>query len=259
MGKNDWEKLAKADDISDLGVSPHRGRGWKVLSALLLVGSATFVVAYYLPLYRAHQQLREEYRRTSREASTFRKQLTDTVATLSSTTNDCDKLRSDVRKKTEDTDALASVMVSRAERLERSLQVPLKKFKGRGKLSVSREKDMLRVTLAAPAVVAPTSGDLSPFGKKALCALGGSLKDSDVHVVVQGLGFSSAAKPSSNWQLATARAGNTAQFLTEKCGVDAARIEVAVSARPASSDGSMVAIEITPRTDASRVSPGASG
>jgi chemotaxis protein MotB len=251
MGKKDWEKMASADDISGLGVSPHRGRGWKVFSLLLLVGSATFVVAYYVPLYRAHQQLRDEYKKTSAEASTFRRQLTDTVATLSSTTNVCDKMRSDVRKKTEDTDALASALASRTEHIERSLQIPLKKFKGRGKLSVAREKDLLRVTLAAPAVVAPTSGDLSTFGKMALCALGGSLKDSDVHVVVQGLGFSPAGKPSASWQLATTRAGNAAQFLSEKCGVDASRIEVAVSASPASSDGSTMAIEITPRTDAS--------
>jgi flagellar motor protein MotB len=179
------------------------------------------------------------------EASTFRKQLTDTISTLNRTTDDCDKLRSDVRKQTKDADALAS----RTERIERSLQIPLKKFQGRGKLSVARQNERLRVTLAAPALVAPTGGDLTEFGKKALCALGGSLKDSDVRIVVQGLGVGPNDKPTTNnWQLATTRAGNAAQLLSKNCGLDSSRIEVAVSANPTSTDGGAVAVEITPRS-----------
>jgi chemotaxis protein MotB len=245
MAKKNWETMAETDDISAIGVSPHRGRGWKIFSALLCVGSATFVGAYYLPLYRAHSLLREEYKKSSADAATFRKQLTDTVATLNRTTDDCDKLRSETRKQTKDSDALAS----RTERIERSLQIPLKKFQGKGKLSVTRQNDRLRVTLAAPALVAATGGELTDFGKKALCALGGSLKDSDVRVVVQGLGVGPHDKPASNsWQLATTRAGNAAHLLSKNCGLDSSRIEVAVSANSASPDGGAVAVDITPRS-----------
>lgn len=243
MGKKDWEKLTETDELAAVGVSRNRGRGWKILSGLLFVGSVTFVFAYYVPLYRAHALLRSEYKTASTEAANFRKQLVDTVATLNQTNDECDKLRGEVRRQEKDTGALAS----RTERLERSLQAPLKKFQGKGRLSLSRQQEKLRVTLAAPALVAPTGGDLTDFGKKALCALGSSLKDSDVHVVVQGLGVGPTDKAGSAWQVAATRAGNAAQLLSKSCGVDSSRIEVTVNAAASAQDGEAVALEITPK------------
>src|SRR5262245_12317996 len=55
-----WEDMADAD----LGpYAKSRGtRGGRVLAGLLFVVIATFVAAYYLPLYRSHQKLAEQYR-----------------------------------------------------------------------------------------------------------------------------------------------------------------------------------------------------
>ncbi len=243
MGKNDWAKLADTEDLAAVGVSRHPGRGWKVFSGLLFVGSATFAIAYYVPLYRAHALLREQYKTATTDAVNFRKQLVDAVATLNQTTDECSKLRSQAHQDEKSTAAL----VSHAERLERSLQVPLKKFQGKGRLSLERKQERVRVTFAAPALVAPTGGDLTDFGKKALCALGSSLKDSEFHVVVQGLGVGAVDKAGSAWQVAAARAGNTAQLLSKSCGVDSSHIEVTVNAAAATADGAAVALEITPR------------
>jgi flagellar motor protein MotB len=242
MGKNDWARLADTEELASVGVSPHRGRGWKVLSGLLLVGSATFALAYYVPLYRAHSRLRAEYKATSTEAADFRKQLADTVATLNQTTDDCAKLRAETHQHGKNT----AVLVSHAERLEKNLQAPLKKFQGKGRLTLERQEEKLRVTLSAPALVAPTGGDLTDAGKKALCAVGSSLKDADYHVVVQGQGVAKTDKTSSAWQMAATRAGNAAHLLSNSCGVDSSRIEVAVKPAAAGTAGAAIALEITP-------------
>lgn len=242
MGRNDWSKLADTEELASVGVSRHRGRGWKIVAGLLFVGSATFTVAYYIPLYRAHSQLRAEFKATSTEAANFRKQLVDTVATLNQTSDDCSKLRAKVHEREKNTAAFGSQL----EKLERSMQAPLKKFQGKGRLALERQQEKLRVTLAAPVLVAPAGGDLTDAGKKALCALGGTLKDSAIRVVVQGLGVDPADKTGSAWQLAATRAGNAAQLLSKNCGVESSRIEVAVSPSAAGSDGAAVALEITP-------------
>jgi len=242
MGKNDWAKLEGSDELASLGVPRRAGRGWKVFSGVLVVASASLAFAYYLPLYRAHAQLRAEYKATSTQAADFRKQLVDAVATLNQTTDECGKLRTEVSKHTRDATALASQI----ERLERSLQAPLKKFQGKGRCSVERQPEKLRITLAAPALVTPTGSDLSDFGKKALCAVGGGLKDSAMHVVVHGFGVGVAGKTGTAWQVAASRAGNAAELLSKDCGVSSGRIEIAVSPAAASADGAAVALEITP-------------
>lgn len=240
MAKKDWEKLAEADDLSAaVGVSPSRGRGWKVFSGLLLIGTAAFVLAYYLPLYRAHGKLREEYQVATNQASTFRKQLNDAVGTLNQATEERDKLRSEVRQQSKQTEDLAQ----RAERMERSLQPALKKFIGKGKLSLERDKERLRVGFWSPSVVSATSGDLSDFGKKALCAVGSGLKASNTHVRVLGLGVE-PAKADSPWQLAATRAGAAAQHLSKNCGLSPNQVEATVRADANAPAGAVLSLEL---------------
>lgn len=241
MAKKDWEKLAEGDDFSSaVGVSPNRGRGWKVFSGLLVVATAAFVAAYYVPLYRAHDKLREEYRVATSQASTFRQQLNDAVGTLNQATEERDKLRSEVRQQSKQTDDLTQ----RAERIERSLQPALKKFSGKGKLSIERDKEKLKVALWAPGFTNATSADLSDFGKKATCAVASALKTSSAHVSVVGLGID-PAKADSPWQLAASRAGSTAQQLGKGCGLNSGQISVAVRADTGAPAGAVIALEIS--------------
>jgi chemotaxis protein MotB len=240
MGKKDWEKLAESDDFSSaVGASQNQGRGWKVFSGLLVVATAAFVAAYYVPLYRAHDKLREEYRVATSQASTFRQQLSDAVGTLNQATEERDKLRSEVRQQSKQTDDLEQ----RAERIERNLQPALRKFSGKGKLSIERDKEKLRVALWAPGFTNATSADLSDFGKKALCAVGTALKTSSAHVKVLGLGIEST-KADSPWQLAASRAGTAAQHLGKSCGLSSTEIEAAVRVDTSAPAGAVLAMEI---------------
>src|ERR1039457_2050089 len=93
MGSKDWHQMDSNDDLAAIGISPHRGRGWRILSGVLLVGTATFAAAYYLPLYRAHASLSREYRALQSQASAQHKQLTETLGTLKQISSERDKLK----------------------------------------------------------------------------------------------------------------------------------------------------------------------
>ena len=243
MGRKDWQQMDSKDDLAAIGISPHRGRGWRVLSGILLVGMATFTTAYYLPLYRAHAALRQEYRTLSSQANTQHKQLTDTLDTLKQVSTERDHLHEIAGNQRRNSDAL----LPQAESLEHDLQTSLKKYLGQGKLQLVRQSEKLRITMASPLLVAATGADLTDAGKKALCLVGGTIKSADVRVVVEGYGAGSMPRNTAAWQVAATRAGNAAQLLGESCGVDSSRIEVQVSNPMPSPDGTAILLEITPR------------
>ena len=223
------------DDLAAIGISPHPGRGWRILSGVLLVGTLTFAAAYYLPLYRAHASLTKEYRALSNQANTQHKQLLDTLDTLKQVSTERDQLNEIARK----LQRTSEILTPQAEGLERVLRNALKKYLGQGKLQLVRKSEKLSITLASPALVAATGADLTDAGKKALCLVGATIKSASVGVAVGG--------NASAWKLATARAGNAAQLLGESCGVDSSRIEVRVSSPAPSADGTAIILEITPR------------
>jgi chemotaxis protein MotB len=247
MGKKDWEKLALAADVKDLQpaafAAPRRGRGWMVFAGVVVVASASFVAAFYLPLYQAHALLQNEYKKTSTEAGNFRQQLVTTVETLNQSTKELEELRAKMRSDEKN----SASMATRAERVERSLEASIKKVAGRVRVPIERERETLRVTLTAPAMVVPTSGDLTEFGKKVLCAVGSSAKDNDVRVTAQSA-VDSGAKPDAGWPKAAVRAANAAQHLSQSCGVEAARVDVKVLTSTSGTDKSSVVVTIRPNT-----------
>lgn len=243
MGKNDWQRLESTDDLAAIGVSPHRGRGWRIVCGILLVGAATFAVAYYLPLYRAHAALSREYLTLSTQSKTQHEQLTETLDTLKQVTTERDHLNETASKQQKAGDTLAP----QAESLERSLQSSLKKYLNPSVARLTRQKEKLHLDLASPALVASAGADLTDAGKKTLCLVGNAIKSADVHVIVRGYGAKSLPKKVSAWQIAALRAGNAAQLLSESCGVEASRIQIVVANLTPDSDGTAAQVEIGPR------------
>lgn len=241
MGNKDWQRLDSKDDLAAIGVSPNRGRGWRILSGLLFVAALTFTAAYYIPLYRAHASLSREFRTLSGQASTQHKQLTETLDTLKQVSADRDRLNALAGTKQKTSDA----RTPQAENLERDLTTALKKYMGKGKLQLARHGEILKVTLASPSLVPATSADLTDAGKKSLCGVGGALKTADVHMVIQG--SASAMTPNGTaWKLAASRASAAAQLLTETCGVDPKRVELSVRDPMHGTDDSALSLEISP-------------
>ena len=242
MGNKDWQLLDSKDDLAALGVSPHRGRGWRILSGLLFVAAATFAGAYYMPLYRAHSTLSREYRTLSNQASTQHKQLTETLDTLKQVSAERDRLNTIAGTKQKSSETLTP----QSANLERDLQTPLKKFIGPGKLQMTRHKETLRVILSSPTLVPAAGSDLTDTGKKAVCLIGTALKSADIHISIQGYGTATQPRGAPAWKLAAARAAATAQFLSESCGVDPNRVEVLVRDQSHASGDAAVLLEITP-------------
>jgi flagellar motor protein MotB len=242
MGRKEWQQMDSNSDLAAIGISAHRGRGWRIFSGFLLVGTATFAAAYYLPLFRAHASLSREYRTLAKQANTQHQQLTDTVETLKKLTTDCDKLKDAVGKQQTTSNKLAV----QADSLERSLQAPLKKYLGSGKLQLERRQENLKVTLASPAMLSATGANLTDAGKKALCVLGDALKTADVRIQIQGLGPAPPANSAHNWSIAAARAGTAAQLLTESCGIESKKVQVRVEDLATSNDAIALVLEITP-------------
>jgi hypothetical protein len=155
MGSKDWHRMDSNDDLAAIGISPHRGRGWRILSGVLLVGTATFAAAYYLPLYRAHASLSREYRALQSQASAQHEQLTETLDTLKQISSERDKLKEIAGK----LQATRSALTPQAEGLERDLQTPLKKFVGTGKMKLKRQFEKLSITLASPTFMPAVGAD----------------------------------------------------------------------------------------------------
>jgi flagellar motor protein MotB len=242
MGNKDWQRMDSKDDLAAMGVSPHRGRGWRIFSGVLFVTVLTFAVAYYLPLYRAHDSLSREYRALSVQASTQHQQLADTLDTLQRISVERDRLNTVAATKQKSSEAL----IPQAEGLERDLNTALKKYLGKGKVQVTRQQERLHVSLASPALVQATGADLTDPGKKSLCAVGGALKSADVHITVQGFAAGPVAEAATAWKLASARAAGAAQLLSETCGVAPGRVEVVVRDPSHAMEDAALSLEIAP-------------
>ena len=113
-----------------------RGTRWgRVFAGLFFVVVATFVAAYYLPLYRAHQKLAEQYRELGQRSQGLSESVTKMQAELKTASEARDQLQADhdlresARKTTGD----------QQERVEAALSSKLDKFmkKGNAALLVS--------------------------------------------------------------------------------------------------------------------------
>lgn len=225
MGRNDWQRQLDHEELSAVGVSRHRGRGWKVVSSLLLVVIVAFSLAYYVPLYRAHTTLTDQYRKLASESKRQREQLTETIETLKLVSAEREKLAEQSRHEHKDQD----VVSQRTSKLEENLRGTLKKFLGKGRVELSRQGSVIKATLGTPALLGQGNSDVTVFGKQALCALAGPLKTAGAQVIVLGAATATPPKGEFSFPIAAGRAVNIAKQLIDGCGFDANKLEVRVN------------------------------
>jgi len=239
MASKDWQRMDSIDEIAS--ISGNRGRGWRIFSLILLVGAATFVAAYYLPLYRAHTTLVDKFRSLSREANTQHKQLTETIDTLKQVAAERDHLSESSRKEQE----ASSARASQVDSIERELRTQLKKFIGPAKLGMEQQKGKLVFTLASPALVAKTGGALAEAGKSVICVIGAAAKAADLGIQIHAA-VAAIDPKATDWQVSALRAGNAAQQLVDKCGVESKRVKLQVTPASPRVDAMSLIIEIAP-------------
>src|SRR3954462_15969984 len=88
-----WEDMADAD----LGpYAKSRGTRWgRVFAGLLFVAVATLVAAYYVPLYRAHEKLAEQYRELGQRSQGVSETVTRVQSELKAATEARDQLQAE--------------------------------------------------------------------------------------------------------------------------------------------------------------------
>ena len=218
-----WEDLADAD----LGpyVKP-RGTSWgRVFMGLLVIGTATFVVAYYLPLYRAHQKLGDQYRDLTTRAQGLSETVSKTQSELKSTTGDRDRLQGDH-------DRLESAKKSDGDQLERAraaLTTKLDKLVKKGAAAVVVNGGALTVALDSAVLFQPQKLDLAPAGRTLLCDVVKSTEAKSITVrdsLTEGAAVppALAASFAGQWALSAARAAAVAQGVQDGCAFPAAQL-----------------------------------
>jgi chemotaxis protein MotB len=216
------------DDQLELD-SPFRrsqsGRWKTVLVCLGLVGVATFVLGYYLPLHRAHAALSEQHRVMSGKAQAAATSLKQVQAELGTTKDRRDELERERFQR----ESLEKSALSKLDILKASLATKLEKLTSKGQAAVTLADGRLFVSLPESLVFTPNKAEVTPRGKAVLCDIAKSTTQNALHVGSVAADASGAAPAlegdfKSVWVYSAARAGNVAQTLEQGCSVASSRL-----------------------------------
>jgi chemotaxis protein MotB len=211
-----WEEFAD----SDLGpYAKSRGTRWgRVFIGLLLVGAATFVAAYYLPLYRAHQKLDVQYRELAQKSQTLSDSVSRASAELTAAQHERDQLRAERDQKL----SAQKDVASQQEGVRATLASKLDKLVKKNSVAIFANGSTLLVALDSALLFQPQRLDLAPAAHGVLCDV---VKGSEAKALAVGASLApGAAVPAAlsksyanPWTLSAARAAAIAQALTELC------------------------------------------
>jgi chemotaxis protein MotB len=227
--KSAWEDLAD----SDLGpYAKPRGTRWgRLFSGLLVVGCATFVAAYYLPLYRAQQRLSDQYRELSQKSSALSDSASKTQVELKSVSAERDQLLAQQDQR----DSVQKQQAGQAERARGVLSSKLDKPLKKGSAVLVASGGTLLVAFDDAWLFLPQRLDLAPAASALLCE---AVKGSEA----KSLTVSAALAPgaplpvalsksfATPWALSAARAAAVAEALADKCAFPGAQLSAAGNA-----------------------------
>jgi chemotaxis protein MotB len=218
-----WEDLAEAD-LGPYGKK--RGTSWgKVLVGLLLIGFVTFVAAYYVPLYQAHQRLSAQYRELNQRSQALSDSVSKAQQELKSATGQRDQLQAERDR----ADAAQKTDGDRQERLRSALASKLDKFVKKGNAGVVVKEGALFVAFDSAVLFSPQKLDLSPAGRQLLCDAV-KVGEAKSVMVSASLAEGSSAPPAlaklypTPWALSAARAAAVAQALQDTCALPATQL-----------------------------------
>lgn len=201
----------------------------RVVPALLLIGSATFVAAYYVPLRRAHMLLIQEQQRAHEKSSELEQTLSQVRGELQAKTAELDKLDAERQQAA----AAKRSGLERVEQLKTEIAGKVDKHIKKGIAAVAVAEGRAFVALSESAVFLPGTVDVSPQGQGLLCQVASALSASggEAPLRVGAVSGPPAAVPPAlhtayptPWELSAVRAATAAQTLQDKCSVPGARL-----------------------------------
>ncbi|MEP7053173.1 MAG: hypothetical protein ABJB12_22600 [Pseudomonadota bacterium] len=218
-----WEDLAD----SDLGpYAQSRGTRWgRVFVGLFVVGAATFVAAYYLPLYRAHQKLDAQYRDLAQKSQTLSDDAAKTTAELNAALLERDHLRAERDQKLSAQNSAAG----HQEGARATLASKLDKLVKKNAVAIVANGGTLLVALDSALLFQPQRLDVTPAARGVLCDI---VKSSGAKSLAVGASMApgsavpaALSKSYANaWTFSAARAAAVAQTLAEQCAFPAPQL-----------------------------------
>lgn len=205
---------------------PQRGSApWAgLLVGVALVACGTFIFAYYVPLYRAHQTLSASHGRIMQQITTLEDTLTQAQATLKAETAKNQTLEAEKRQRESATKSSASDLDPIKSALAQKLEGPISKKQA----AVAVDGDRLVVALGSGALFSTGKVEVSGSGKNVLCeiakAAGGRLVHVESSTDDGGVPAALKLKYTNDWALSGAAAANVADTLEEKCSVQSSKL-----------------------------------
>ena len=227
MGKNPWED--PDPDVAALRASMRAKsptRWARVVVGLLIVGGATFIAAYYIPLFRAHDKLRDEFQNLSERRRVLDESLAGKERELKKLETDKAALQAKVDERSQADEAKSAEL----EKLRVSISSKIRTFETKRLAASVIAGDRVRISLANRLVFSPNTVTITKQGGAALCDVAGAVDKSTQLRVVSATSADEApgalaAKYSSRRELSAARAAVVADKLEEACGVAGSRLE----------------------------------
>lgn len=201
-------------------------RWGRIVVGLLIVGGATFIAAYYVPLVRAHDKLRDEFQALSER----RRVLDESLATKERELKKLEADKTALQAKVDERDQADEAKQAELEKLRSAVAAKVQAFEGKRLAASSIAGERVRISLANRMVFAPNSVNLTKQAGTVLCDIAGAVdKGAKLRVVSVTSADEApsplAAKYGSRRELSAARAAVVADKLEEGCGVAGARVE----------------------------------
>jgi chemotaxis protein MotB len=240
MGKSPWDEDS---DVPAFARSRSGSTRWgRVFLGVAFVIVATFVGAYYLPLFRAHDTLSAEHRRVSEQNQTLQRSLNEAQAELKTAKARRDELEAEQHQR----EATKTGQSSELETVRSELKSKLDRYLKKGSELGSRDGHLV---LAIPDALVFSAGKLevSNTGKQLLCDFAKASGRKPLNVLAldasDSVAPAFAAKFPSVLALRAARAAAVAETLQAKCEVDAGalRIQLPLAAPAATLEGAKLA------------------
>jgi len=219
----------------DLGpYAKSRGTRWgRVLAGLLFVAVATFVAAYYLPLYRAHEKLAEQYRELGQRSQG----VSETVTRLQGELKAASAARDQLQAEQSARDGAKKSTSEQQEHARFALLPKLDKYLKKGNAALLVSSGSLFVAFDSALLFLPQRLELTPVGRALVCdvaktseakslSVRASFAEGSVSVVPPG-----PATGTSLWAVSAGRAAAVAQAL-QSCGLSAAQLTATGAQQP---------------------------
>ena len=225
MARDPW---ADDPDMKAMRTSmrPQRGSApWAgLLVGVALVACGTFIFAYYVPLYRAHQTLASSHGRIMAQIKGLEDTLSQAQASLKSEIAKRETLEAEKRQHDSATKSSAGELESVKATLAQKLDGPI----GKKQAGVALDADRLVVVLSSGALFSAGKLDVSGPGKNALCEIGKAAGPRLVRVEAStddgGVPAALKLKYTNDFALSAAAAASVASTLADKCSVQGAKL-----------------------------------